>query len=130
MKPTNLTSSTLRLTRGLGALVALGVALAACILEPIAACPNGLADCGGFCIDVSLDPENCGACKNSCGSQHTCDQGYCGVDCGPFEERCGATSPDTTSECTDTGSDEDNCGGCGIECLPSQYCFAGSCRTK
>jgi Stigma-specific protein, Stig1 len=33
--------------------------------------------CGGFCVDISADPANCGSCGNSCSSGQFCDGTGC-----------------------------------------------------
>ena len=40
----------------------------------VPACPNGLTDCGGVCVDLSRDSNNCGSCGNAC---YTDDYEYC-----------------------------------------------------
>jgi hypothetical protein len=42
-------------------------------------CANtGLIDCGtGACVNISTDPQNCGACGIPCGSGQTCITGKC-----------------------------------------------------
>jgi hypothetical protein len=42
----------------------------------VAACPLPYLACGGTCIDVSSDPENCGRCGNACLSG-ICVKGLC-----------------------------------------------------
>jgi hypothetical protein len=42
----------------------------------VAACPLPYLACGGTCIDVSNDPENCGSCGNACLSG-LCVKGHC-----------------------------------------------------
>jgi hypothetical protein len=35
-------------------------------------CPSGQVNCSGTCVDLSIDPDNCGACGNSCAPQSCC----------------------------------------------------------
>jgi len=83
-------------------------------------CPEGYNCCDGVCIDIQLDPENCGGC---------------GIACSENENCCGGI-------CTDLKSDINNCGDCGVHCedppspFPSRpgfavcgtaICLEGSC---
>jgi uncharacterized repeat protein (TIGR01451 family) len=42
-----------------------------------ASCPTGQTDCGGICVDLQTDSQNCGTCGNSCPSGYTCSSGGC-----------------------------------------------------
>jgi hypothetical protein len=45
---------------------------------PVLDCAGqGLTDCGGFCADLSSDPNNCGSCGVGCGEGTTCQDGAC-----------------------------------------------------
>lgn len=51
-----------------------------------------LADCGGFCVDTSSDPFNCGGCFNTCGPDEFCSNATCtcgGPDCECSFPVCG-----------------------------------------
>jgi len=39
-------------------------------------CPMGLTPCDGDCVDLSFDPDNCGACGFSCATPY-CAAGRC-----------------------------------------------------
>jgi hypothetical protein len=42
-------------------------------------CQDGLpCVCGGACVDIANDDENCGACGRSCQPTSTCQNGVCG----------------------------------------------------
>jgi hypothetical protein len=43
-------------------------------------CPSGTTDCGGSCVDLSSDPNNCGECGNTCSDPAfpQCIYGGCG----------------------------------------------------
>ena len=84
-------------------------------------CPQGLANCAGACLDVSLDAANCGACNHACSSLQSCIAGSC-VD-------------PTCSDGLKNGAETDvDCGGgtcsaCanGNQCLIGTDCLSGSC---
>jgi hypothetical protein len=64
--------------------------------------------CGGLCIDLLNDPDNCGACGVVCGDDEHCAKGVCHRICIP---NCNGVS---------CGND-DGCGGlCG--CPEGMYC--------
>ncbi len=42
------------------------------------ACCSGTT-CGGACVDLTNDPNNCGACGNVCAPTHTCVAGSCTI---------------------------------------------------
>src|SRR5262245_59498126 len=42
-------------------------------------CAQGQAEGDGVCIDVTGDPENCGACGTACAAEQACRNGAC--DC-------------------------------------------------
>jgi hypothetical protein len=76
--------------------------------------------CGGECVDLGTDPNNCGMCGNDCMGD-PCGAGVCQNDCGGFPDQCGAS-------CTDQEIDPLNCGECGNVCNADQLCFNGDCR--
>ncbi len=83
-----------------------------------AVCPPGLAACDGDCVDLAVDPENCGACGNTCGPGAYCN-GSC--QCLPGLTPC-------SGACVDLRSDPDHCGSCGHACPPTaRNCAEGNC---
>lgn len=46
---------------------------------PDAACCVGTVLCGGACIDLSIDVNNCGACGTVCGLGEACTLGVCAI---------------------------------------------------
>jgi hypothetical protein len=85
-------------------------------------CPIYQALCGGACMPVASDPNNCGACGNKCAAGQVCVGGGCSGSCLP-----GAGQTACAGACVDTGSDNNNCGSCGHACGANQGCVGGSC---
>ena len=76
------------------------------------------ADCNGVAedgceINISTDPNNCGACGNKCADGVSCIDGKCGCDPGYI------LCPDpyaAKGKCIDARHDDANCGACGNRC--------------
>ena len=64
----------------------------------------GQSCCDGACVDLTSNPNSCGACGVSCGGGACC-----------------------MNACVDSANDSNNCGGCGIVCSDNQPCRAGTC---
>lgn len=111
----------------------LGVQGVACL------CPSGTTLCGSECVDLLIDPRNCGGCGINCvgatgnaqGSGHgigTCLAGACIFECAHGWAECNG---DPTDNCeTKVASDPTNCGGCGIHCAKDQPCIGGQCAVE
>lgn len=84
-------------------------------------CEQGLDDCGGACVDMSSEPEHCGACGNACAWGEQCIDGVCGLYC----EQSGLLACD--GMCVDTSKSQEHCGGCGNACAGAEQCVAGKC---
>lgn len=81
---------------------------------------QGLDDCGGVCVDLREDDNNCGACGVVCSG---CSNGQCPSPepvCIPELTNCGGL-------CTDLARDEWNCGSCGNSCPIGSFCEGGAC---
>jgi hypothetical protein len=85
-----------------------------------AACPAGLASCGGGCVDVELDPAHCGACDKTCAEGLVCSLGTCSTECLGGTTLC-------DFRCIDTRLDPQNCGACAAACPEGQVCSGGKC---
>jgi len=88
---------------------------------PCNACPSGQVDCGGTCVDIGTDEDNCGLCGNACPSGFLCVFGVCLLSCQTELTNCAGT-------CVDTTKDEDNCGSCGNACGSDELCVASTCE--
>lgn len=79
--------------------------------------------CGGACVAVGSDHDNCGACGNTCiGVDSKCNAGTCACS-GPLIDYCAGVG------CMDVSTDVNNCGSCGFVCDVNQYdsCVNGMC---
>jgi len=94
-------------------------------------CPTGTTDCGGVCLDLLNDINNCGACGNVCpegqpGFERGCAEGNCFF---MRERACAEGLSYCNGVCIDRLADPANCGVCGNVCAAGQICFAGQCAT-
>lgn len=76
--------------------------------------------CGGTCVDLRRNRDNCGSCGNSCQDGTVCIMGTCTVSCPTGQTLCGGL-------CATTATDRTNCGGCGVVCGAGQVCSNGAC---
>jgi hypothetical protein len=103
--------------------------------HPVAAqfgCSFGQTECDtGFsaqCVDLDTDPDNCGACGNTCSFAQRCNNGRCGSGvsgqalCSLGQTRC-------QFSCVDLDTDDANCGACGYSCGFGLTCSRGQCGT-
>jgi hypothetical protein len=88
-------------------------------------CEAGLTDCGGVCVDLQSDMNNCGACGEVCESGLVpveCRSGVCErANCPVGIEYCGIEDG-----CRDLTSDPEHCGACANPCA-SGVCSGGVC---
>jgi len=83
-------------------------------------CLPGSVLCGDQCVDVSVDPANCGGCGQGCNPGDSCIFGNCVQGCAVGATLCGI-------ECVTLDSDAGNCGGCGTACAANEVCAGGMC---
>ncbi|MFZ5470487.1 MAG: choice-of-anchor D domain-containing protein [Myxococcota bacterium] len=91
--------------------------------QAVAACPKGLLECAGQCVDPLSDVAHCGGCDRACVATQTCLDGRCrcqpmgcgdlGKQCGSWPDGCGGTV---------------ECGGCVAPraCAASGQCEGGN----
>jgi len=75
-------------------------------------------ECNFECVDLLVDPVNCGGCGVVCPAGTTCDTGGC---------QCPGTNELCEGVCVDVLTDRHNCGGCGVLCTFESQCVAGEC---
>ncbi|MCA9613943.1 MAG: hypothetical protein KC586_14400, partial [Myxococcales bacterium] len=100
-----------------------------CVLS----CASPTQDCGGVCVNTSVDPTNCGACGRSCGSPTNavgaCISGSCNFFCSGLNGDCnrdlGMVGTDGCE--TSLATDRNNCGACGSVCIAGSTCSMGRC---
>jgi hypothetical protein len=90
-------------------------------------CETGTTVCGVACVDLHVDPKNCGACGAKCDCPGTlCTAGACMLECSAGMTMCGDPATGCPM-CTDTRNDPNHCGSCAIKCPPGMPCTAGAC---
>ena len=72
------------------------------------------------CVNLNVDPSNCGECGVVCAPGQSCQNGFCAPNC-----MLGLTACDAA--CVNTYTDVHNCGQCSFECQPLQVCTRGTC---
>ncbi len=106
------------------------------------ACATGYVECAGRCVDLSSDPDHCGACDSArCASGVACNGGVCGGDLdGSRRDGSGNDGGDGAAdldgsldaddaEAGDSGCNPPfnkpvNCGACGVTCTgPTPTCL-------
>lgn len=65
---------------------------------PTTTCGAGLTSCASGCVDVTIDPKNCGACDHACPA--ACHQGQCVTSCPPPTTSCSGSCVDTSAAAT------------------------------
>ncbi len=86
------------------------------------ACAAGQTSCGGHCVNMGTDVNNCGACGSVCASGTVCNNGACVTGCPVGTVPCG-------SECKATSTDPANCGACGRVCAAGTTCTGAACAS-
>jgi hypothetical protein len=97
-------------------------------------CPPGQTLCGNNCVDIRVDPSNCGGCGLTCNATGSykngvgvCNYGSCTFTCMQGWGDCNGNPKDGCE--VNLNSDQRNCGACGRGCdaLAGQPCIAGPC---
>lgn len=121
MRGTRGSQLTLLATSGFAVALAWACTLDTGGLEPDEVpCEAGSARCGGVCVPIDADPQNCGGCGVVCANGQVCYQASCGEGCPSGLDACLGT-------CVDIATDILHCGGCGEACPAGAACEAGEC---
>jgi hypothetical protein len=94
----------------------------------VATCNNTQKLCGTTCIDVQVDPNNCGDCAHACDMGTVCVSGVCSGTCSPGYATCMADGG--SPYCSDVTQDSHNCGICGHACGQAQVCVSSQCTSQ
>lgn len=78
--------------------------------------------CGTTCVDLMIDPANCGACGRGCDSGETCVAGAC-----QGTAACTGPEIDCGGACVDPQTSPAHCGDCATACSTGTSCVAGDC---
>jgi hypothetical protein len=107
-------------------------------------CSSGLSLCGGSCVDLRKDPNNCGACGFKVPYGMVCSNGEfaslsptattlpppsptASPTPAPSKGPCPSGQNLCNGKCADIRADNDNCGKCGWDCPKGQVCQSGTC---
>jgi Dual-action HEIGH metallo-peptidase len=94
-------------------------------------CTTPLAACSNICVNTSTDVRHCGACGNSCPSDHACVGGTCqSCDCRNrcANSDCGRACACRVGTVCDGHRDCVTCGAFGQPCCDGGQCSAGTCN--
>ncbi len=94
---------------------------AACI-DGLCKCAPGAKDCGGVCVSLLTDPNNCGDCGIQCTGDQACSAGKCMDDCQTPLVKCSNECVDPFSDHRYCGMDESCIGGEDCIAVHGQYC--------
>jgi hypothetical protein len=95
-----------------------------------AGCPAGQTDCGGVCVDLVNDRNNCGRCGAACAENVNCWESNCGgIPDAPATVTCAAGLANCGTYCANVSQDAANCGLCGWDCGSRDlyFCYLGMC---
>ena len=116
----------------LSALLLTAVALLQLGCDAGSRCKGTSVVCGGSCVDLHTDNQNCGACGTTCGSGTACSAGACVTSCPPgevaVEGHC--LEPEFSGSCTTGDVFERSCGMCGVmsrTCVGSAWSGWSAC---
>ncbi len=95
-------------------------------------CPLGLVACGAQCVNLAVDPANCGSCGNRCpagvNGTAVCESATCETMCRPGFGNCDRSAANGCE--VDTNTTPAHCGMCGRACSLANAtagCAAGGC---
>jgi hypothetical protein len=106
------------------------------VTQPAACGGSAPDDCGGYCTDVTSDPNNCGGCGLGCPGGDVCQQAQC-VPMGSFTCANDGDPCNDNAECCSSVCDVSNicvtpAGGCvedNAPCVSDAECCSAVCGT-
>lgn len=78
--------------------------------------------CGTTCVDLMIDPNNCGTCGRGCDTGETCVAGAC-----QGSAACTAPEIECAGGCVDPQTSAAHCGDCATACSTDTACVGGDC---
>jgi hypothetical protein len=102
-----------------------GGAACSTAFTPTDDCASPRELCGGSCVSILKDVDNCGACNRACKSGEVCTQGTCSTICSTNTSKCEVGG---AFACINTARDNAHCGACGNACGQGTACAAGKCE--
>src|SRR4051812_48358540 len=90
--------------------------------------------CGGSCVNITSNRENCGGCNAACGPSQQCVSGKCTDFCAAGQTACQQSTGGFI--CENLSNYRSNCGTCGNVCAQGKVCTPpqpgapGKCATE
>lgn len=98
-------------------------------------CDKGQVSCGGECVNLNSDSDNCGGCGNKCNYNErgeTCINGKCDPNCNLTNNKI--CFENNKPQCVDTQNNPKHCGACNHDCSTEEgspdICSEGACRSS
>ena len=90
-------------------------------------CNGGTTACGDKCVQLGIDPNNCGACDHLCSISQVCVNGACETNCPVGYTLCNGLCANLQGDPQNCGKCGNACGGANVRCAVGTECQAGRC---